>query len=563
MPILSTPLRVPARLGPLVLALCLPLTAVLIAQDGRPVSGRPRLLAEAGAAASAWETRLEDMQHAGRLRLQSSREDTMMPGRVVDRFDQYVGEVRIFGAQVVRHRSAAGAESVFGEVYVDDPAIATTPKLSADDATARVTAIAGRGPIAGRAPELVVLPMDDGSFRLTWFSHVFVRGDVLALFVDASTGDEVLRYSDLHRQSAVGTGTGVLGDRKKLATRQVTGGFLADDTLRPPSLITYDLKGAYLRAIAILDGDFPAAQSDVASDTDNVWTEGAVVDAHAYVGYTYDYYFQRFGRRGLDNNNRAIRGLVNPARPLDALQVYDDFPFFFDNAGWCSVCGSDSQGYMYFGVGFPTGFVNFDGQRIANHAGAFDVVAHELSHAVTTYSGNLIYRNESGALNEAFSDIMAAGAEFYVASSGRSALAPDYLMGEDVYTVGDRGSQAGIRSLANPAQFDQPDHYSQRYLGPFDNGGVHINSGIANHAFYLAIEGGTNRTSGLAVQGVGAANREQIERVFYRGFTQFLTPSATFAQARQATLRAASELFGDASPAFRAVSQAWTAVGVN
>jgi Zn-dependent metalloprotease len=65
------------------------------------------------------------------------------------------------------------------------------------------------------------------------------------------------------------------------------------------------------------------------------------------------------------------------------------------------------------------------------------------------------------------------------------------------------------------------------------------------------------------VTGVGAANREQIERVFFRGFTQYLTPNATFAQARQATLRAASELFGDSSAAFRAVSQAWTAVGVN
>ena len=119
---------------------------------------------------------------------------------------------------------------MFGQVYDDAPAVSTTPRLSADEATARVTAIAGRGPIAGRAPELVVLPTDDGAFRLTWFSHVVVRGDVLALFVDATTGEEVLRYSDLQRQSAVGTGTGVLGDKKKLATRQVSSGFLADDS---------------------------------------------------------------------------------------------------------------------------------------------------------------------------------------------------------------------------------------------------------------------------------------------------------------------------------------------
>ena len=77
---------------------------------------------------------------------------------------------------------------------------------------------------------------------------------------------------------------------------------------------------------------------------------------------------------------------------------------------------------------------------------------------------------------------------------------------------------------------------------------MHINSGIANNAFYLAIEGGRHRL-GAPVQGVGAANREQIERVFYRGFTSFLAPSATFSQARAATIQAARELYGGGSPA--------------
>ena len=67
----------------------------------------------------------------------------------------------------------------------------------------------------------------------------------------------------------------------------------------------------------------------------------------------------------------------------------------------------------------------------------------------------------------------------------------------------------------------------------------------------------------MPVQGVGGANREQIERAFYRGFTAFLTNNATFSMARQATLRAALDLYGDSSAAFRAVEQAWTAVGVN
>ena len=105
--------------------------------------------------------------------------------------------------------------------------------------------------------------------------------------------------------------------------------------------------------------------------------------------------------------------------------------------------------------------------------------------------------------------------------------------------------------MANPAVFGHPDHYSAATPAPSDDGGVHINSGIANHAFYLAIEGGTNRTSGLAVPGVGAANREQIEKVFYRAFVFLLPANATFATARAATIQAARDLYGAGSAAER------------
>jgi Zn-dependent metalloprotease len=315
--------------------------------------------------------------------------------------------------------------------------------------------------------------------------------------------------------------------------------------------------------LEILDGVTDPAQSDIATDTDNTWTDGANVDGHAYIGFTYDYFFQRFGRRGLDGNNRAIRSIVHPAPREDPLSlpefILDNFVL---NAFWCGECGQPGQGYMVFGEGLPTRF-SLGGQNLNYFAAGFDVVAHELTHAVTEFSSNLIYQNESGALNESFSDIMATGAEYYVRSTGRSDRPPDYLIGEDIVTPARAGALTGIRSMSDPRSFGDPDHYAIRYTGPEDNGGVHINSGISNHAFFLAIEGGTNRTSGLAVTGVGGGNREQIERIFYRGFTSYLTPNATFAQARQATLRAASELFGDSSAAFRAVQQAWTAVGVN
>ena len=100
-------------------------------------------------------------------------------------------------------------------------------------------------------------------------------------------------------------------------------------------------------------------------------------------------------------------------------------------------------------------------------------------------------------------------------------------------------------------------------VGTGDNGGVHTNSTIASHAFYLAVEGGTNRTSGLRVTGVGATNRLQMERVFYRAFAQLMPSNANFAMARTVTLQAAQDLYGTTSAAYAAVRDAWTAVGVS
>ena len=106
------------------------------------------------------------------------------------------------------------------------------------------------------------------------------------------------------------------------------------------------------------------------------------------------------------------------------------------------------------------------------------------------------------------------------------------------------------------------DHRTRLYRGGEDNGGVHHNSGVANQAFYLLVEGGVNRTSGLRVQGLGAASREKAEKIFYRGFTAYLTPSAAFTDARAATIQAARDLYGPSSVEAATVAAAWTAVGV-
>ena len=529
------------------------------AQGSRPPSNRGTLTTITAGAAQAvreWDSRTDAMLRSGDLRLRMVRDDTMIPGRVTERADQYYRGVRVHGADISRQLDDHGVVlSVFGNVY-GGIAISPNPDLTIDDVRGRVSTLAGLEQPESLEPELVVLPLDEGgspAFHLAWrMRAVTSQADIVQYFLDAKSGGVLLQYSDRQSQAAVGRAAGVLGDSKKISVTGSNGSFTARDLLRPPVIETDDMKGDPLRTLDYLNGRIVLGPSDVAADSDNNWTDVAVDDAHIYAGYTYDYYFKRFGRRGLDDANIRIRSLANPVHrtTADLLQFFNRFPDFFVNAFYAG------GGVMVYGVGLPPGFT-LGGQAWNFTSGSLDIVAHELTHGVTEFTSNLIYLNESGALNEAFSDIIGTSAEFFFQPAGSGSLRADYLLGEDVVTPG------GIRSMENPSVFGDPDHYSRRFLGTADNGGVHINSGIANQAFYLAIEGGTNRTSGLAVQGVGAGNRDQIEKVFYRAFTQLMPANSTFAVARAATIQAARDLYGAGSNPERAVTAAWTAVGVN
>jgi bacillolysin len=511
-----------------------------------------RITAMSMADLRAWDSEIDRMTRHGSLELRLDREDTMLPGRRHRRFTQVVNGVPVYGGDIVRQTDANGVTvSIFGLVY-DDIRISTEPRLTVEDARRIVTDLTGVESGPEQAPRLTVLPRADGSYTLTYVARVATPGDITLYFLDAETGRVVHQRSDAHRQTAtVGLGTGVLGDRKKVSASSQAGAFVGSDRLRPPAIETYDMRGELLRMLRVLNGvDSPGA-ADLATDSDNDWDDGANVDAHTYAGYTYDYYFKRFGRRGLDNANIRIRNFTHPVDRADSDFASPEVFFtYYLNAFYAG------DGIIVYGEGLPSG-VPHGGQSWNYLAGGLDIAGHELTHGVTEYSSNLIYEGESGALNEAFSDIMGTAIEFFFQAPGNGPLRADYLVAEDVVTPG------GIRSMANPRIFGDPDHYSLRYTGADDNGGVHINSGIANHAYYLAIEGGTNRTSGLAVQGIGQANRDQMEKIVYRAFTQLLPANATFATARAATLQAARDLYGAGSAAERALEQAWSAVGVN
>ena len=510
---------------------------------------------------------VERLGRDGVLRLSASERDPLIPGRSHDRFRQYHDGVPILGAEVTRQTARGVPVSFFGALHLGIE-LDTTPALSIDEAARVIERLGNTQPGGSTPPRLVVLPDREqtGVYRLVYEARVFTGTELMAFFVDASTGALVWAYNDLKTQQptlpceqcAVGEAFGVLGDRKKISVTPSAGAFLARDKLRPADVLTADMRGDLARTIAIENDTGPLFDSDLASDTDNQWLDGASVDAHVGMGWTYDYLFTRFGRRGL--NNRDVR-MISLVHPVDRADVITAPPAvlgtYYLNAFYCGICGPDGVGLSVFGEGLPPN-VPIGGQRWNFLSGALDIVAHELAHAVTDFTSALFYRDESGALNEAFSDIIAVGTEYFAATRFQSGVGvPDYLIGEDVITPG------GIRSLQNPQRFGDPDHYSLRFLGPEDNGGVHTNSLIPGHAYYLAVEGGTNRVSELTVSGIGGQNREQMEKVFYRAFTVLLAPDADFAAARAATIQSARDLYGAGSAAERSVTQAWTAVGVN
>jgi Zn-dependent metalloprotease len=500
-----------------------------------------------GSAVATWAARVETMLHDGTLEVSSVQADTMVPGRTHERLDQMHEGLPVFGGQLVRQRNGAAVTSVSGRIFENVSVPTVKPSIDAARAKAIAEQHLGQN-AAGDEPVLGILA---GANAYVTVYRLRVKGqwDVRRYDVNAVTGAVEDSQSEFRHQSGVvGKGTGVLGDAKKVVASPRSGGFQTIDNFRPATAFTYALDGTIGRFIAF-NNTLALFDSDLGFSSANQWQDGALVDAHAYSGWTYDYFFKTFGRRGLDDANFPVTTVVHGLARSLAFTVSSQIRgLFINNAFYLH------PGMVYFGDG--------DGALFDYLAASLDVVAHELTHGVTGFSSRLEYRDEPGALNEAFSDIMGAGAEFFQIKPGQGPQkGPNWILGEDVTFI----FPGFIRSMENPAAAGDPDHYSLRmFIGtPIDGGGVHINSGIINHAFFLAVQGGTNRVSGIAVPGIGRANIERMLRIFYRAFVFFLGPFSQFSDARAATLQAATELYGPNSNERAQLQLAWTAVGVN
>ncbi|MDU4599580.1 MAG: M4 family metallopeptidase, partial [Clostridium sporogenes] len=263
-------------------------------------------------------------------------------------------------------------------------------------------------------------------------------------------------------------------------------------------------------------------QSNLVENNNNKFTDDkhvVAVDGYVNLSKTYDYYKNKFNRNSIDNKGMNVEGFIHAGKN-------------FNNAFW-----RDDLGSMFFGDG--------DGRVFSPLSKSLDIVGHELSHGVTSKESKLKYENESGALNESFSDIMG------VAIDGKN-----FEIGEECYTPNIPGDT--MRDMKDPSRGDQPAHMKDFKYLPNDEdndwGGVHTNSGIINHAAYLIADG---------MEKSGEANGKDImAKLFYRANCYQWDETTNFAKCRNDLIKVTKDLYGENSKHVKIVENAFDQVGI-
>ena len=279
----------------------------------------------------------------------------------------------------------------------------------------------------------------------------------------------------------------------------------------------YTARGGYKLPGDLLRTEGSAPSGDEAAD-----------EAYDGLGKTYDFYHQVYERNSLDDAGFRLTATVHYGQE-------------YGNAFWDGrqiVCGDG------------------DGRLLRRFTRSLEIIAHELTHGMVEKTANLAYWEEHGALNESFADVMGSLVKQW--ALGQSAVEADWLVGADLLAPGVSGK--ALRSLAAPGTaYDdpvlgtdpQPAHVSRMVTGDsLDNGGVHINSGVPNHAFYvLARELGGNAW-------------ERAGRIWFTALRDRVRRKSTFQDAANMTFAVAGELYGPGSVEQQAVLHAWAEVGL-
>jgi Zn-dependent metalloprotease len=452
-------------------------------------------------------------------------------GTVHTRYERTYGGLPVLGGDLVVDTAESGAtERVIK---------ATNATIKVADLTPSVTTGAAEKQAVSRAKALgSTKSAADSARKVIWaasgkpvLAYETVVGGLqddgtpneLHVITDAATGKKLYEYQGIE----TGVGNTQYSGQVALTTTQSGSNYTLTDGARGGHK-TYNLNHGTSGT-----GTLFSQTNDTwgNSTTSNAATAGA--DAHYGAAETWDFYKNTFGRSGIKNNGVGAYSRVHYGNS-------------YVNAFWDDSCFCMTYG---------------DGSGNADPLTALDVAGHEMSHGVTSNTAGLNYSGESGGLNEATSDIMGTGVEFY---ANNSTDVGDYLIGEKIDINGDG---TPLRYMDKPSKDGGSADSWYSGVGNLD---VHYSSGVANHFFYLLSEGSGAKTingvsynsptsDGLPVTGIG---RDKALQIWYRALTTKFTSTTNYAAARTGTLAAAGELYGTTGAEYKAVQDAWAAVAV-
>jgi bacillolysin len=471
--------------------------------------------------------KLELKNPKANLKTKSTQKDEL--GMTHIRFNQTKNGVPVEGAEVIVHYNKNNeiiATNGHQNKEIQESSLDTTAKVSSKKALKVAKSSVDAPAQLEYLPtsELVVYPFE-GENYLAYKVNVNFLGNEPGnwfVFVDAKTGEVIDQYNAIMHADKIktqtGVGTGVLGETRHL--------HISKNKL-PHSGTTFQLADYSHDGLeGIFTYDYPTGElfeGNSASFKDEY--DRPAVDAHFNSEKVYEYYLEEHGRNSLDDKGMPIISRVH-------------YGTNYNNAFW--------NGYqMTYGDG--------DGSYMVPLSAGLDVAAHEMTHGVITNSADLNYRFQSGALNESFADIFGA-------------LIDDenWELGEDIMGPGAKADgRESLRSLSDPSKYPvkedyvpygngggmYPSHMDEFYDLPrhLDNGGVHINSSIINHAAYLT------------AQDIG---RDALGQIYYRAITTYLTPTSDFSDARKAIIQSAVDLYGEGSPEVEAAAGGFDQVGI-
>ncbi|MFJ9416330.1 M4 family metallopeptidase [Streptomyces sp. NPDC101227] len=453
-------------------------------------------------------------------------------GTTHTRYERTYAGLPVLGGDMIVHTAKGGAiksttKSTEKTIKVASTTAKIAPAAAQKSAQGVATKSIGAKSAAAKTARKVVWAAS-GSPVLAYDTVVTsVRKDGtpsrLHVITDANSGKKLFQYDEIH----TGKGESEYSGSVELGTKKDGAKFTLTDDGRGGHKTT-NLKNSE-------NGD-----GEPFTDDDDNWGTGkpddpqtAAVDAAYGAGVTWDYYKTVHGRSGIKGDGKGASSRVHYGNS-------------YVNAFWDDSCFCMTYG---------------DGQDNKAPLTALDVAAHEMSHGVTSATANLEYSGESGGLNEGTSDIFGTSVEFYAKNDKDPG---DYLIGEKIDINGDG---TPLRYMDKPSKDGQSKDNWDSETGGLD---PHYSSGVANHFFYLLSEGsGAKEINGVKydsptadgkkVEGIG---RDKAEKIWFKALTEYMTSNTDYKGAREATVKAATDLYKAGSPEVKGVEAAWAGVAV-